>query len=89
MTILFGRTQFTTVGGDCQPVSGAVDLDQVSADLATRHLTAVGTVVVDRTNESGFACWGRYALQPDWDWIEDAGTTRDGGSCRRAARTRT
>jgi hypothetical protein len=70
VTILFGRTQFTTVGGDCRPVSGAVDLDQVAADLAARDLTAVGTVVVDRTNESGFGCWGRYALQPDWTWIE-------------------
>jgi hypothetical protein len=71
VTILFGRTQFTTVDGDCRPASGAVDLDQVAADLLTRHLTAVGTVVVDRTKESGFACWGRYALQPDWTWIED------------------
>jgi hypothetical protein len=71
VTILFGRTQFTTVGGDCQPVSGAIDLNDVATDLATRHLTAVGTIVVDRTNESGFACWGRYALQPDWKWIEE------------------
>ena len=70
VTILFGRTQFTTVGGDCRPVSGAVDLDRVAADLASRHLRPVGTIVVDRTNESGFGCWGRYALQPDWDWIE-------------------
>jgi hypothetical protein len=70
VTILFGRTQFTTVGGDCEPVPGAVDLDHVATDLAARGLTAVGTIVVDRTNESGFSCWGRYALEPDWGWIK-------------------
>lgn len=69
VTIVFGRTQFTTVGGNCEPLPGAVDLDQVTSDLASRGLTAVGTIVVDRTNETGFSCWGRYALEPDWQWI--------------------
>jgi hypothetical protein len=70
VTILFGRTQFTTVGGDCEPLPGAVDLDGVASDLSARGLTAVGTVVVNRTNETGFSCWGRYALEPDWRWIQ-------------------
>jgi hypothetical protein len=70
VTILLGRTQFTTVGNDCAPMPGAVDLDEVASDLSARGLTAVGTVVVDRTNETGFSCWGRYALEPDWRWIE-------------------
>ena len=35
-----------------------------------RGLTAVGTIVVDRTNETGFSCWGRYALEPDRRWIQ-------------------
>jgi hypothetical protein len=69
VTILFGRTQFTTVGSDCQPLANTVDLDQVASDLASRRLSAVGAVVVDRTSESGFSCWGGFALQPDWRWI--------------------
>jgi hypothetical protein len=70
VTILLGRTQFTTVGKNCEPLASTVDLDRVAADLSARGLNAVGTVVVDRTNESGFACWGGFALQPDWRWIE-------------------
>jgi hypothetical protein len=70
VTILFGRTQFTTVDRDCEPVPDAVDLDEVASDLAARDLTAVGTIVVNRTNGSGFSCWGRYALEPDWTWIQ-------------------
>jgi hypothetical protein len=69
VTIVFGRTQFTTVGNDCRPLASTVDLDRVAADLAARGLKAVGTVVVNRTNETGFACWGGFAMQPDWRWI--------------------
>jgi hypothetical protein len=70
VTILFGRTQFTSVTADCTPVPGAVDLDQVASDLSGRGLTAVGTVVVDRTDETEPSCWGGFALQPDWQWIQ-------------------
>jgi hypothetical protein len=71
VTVLFGRTQFTSVSADCVPIPGAVDLDQVATDLSARGLTAVGTVVVDRTNETGFSCWGGFAQQPDWQWIHE------------------
>lgn len=57
VTIQFGRAiegSYTNPG--CVPVPGIVRLDTAVADLAALHLTAIGTVNVDRASTTGEDC---------------------------------
>jgi hypothetical protein len=78
VTFMIGRAQWAAVGGDCKPFPGAVPLDEVARDLAARGLAGTLNVVPDRTKETGFMCWGKYALQPGWDRV--VGLRRQGWS---------
>jgi hypothetical protein len=74
LTISFGRSQWVTTDNRCASLPGAVPLDQVASDMGTRGLTGTGTVILDRTKETGFTCVGSYYLSPGWDslaWLRD------------------
>lgn len=63
-----GRTNWqATKTPDCAPLPGARTLQQNADDLKARDLTAVGGVVVGRTNSTGLSCFsGDNFLQPSW-----------------------
>ncbi len=67
ITIMWGRTNWqATKTPDCAPLPGARTLQQNADDLKARDLTAVGGVVVGRTNSTGLSCFSGYTLQPSW-----------------------
>ncbi len=87
LTLMFGRTQWQQLE-QCNPIPGTVPLDRVADDLTARGLTAVGPVVIDRTNETTRVCdnqifehasWADLAMLRDvhgWSFISN-GTTHD------------
>lgn len=68
ITIQFGRTQWST-GRHCSPLPRTVDLGVVADAMTERGLVGTGSVVVDRTPETGIGCYNGYALHPAWDWM--------------------
>ncbi|MDP9298511.1 MAG: hypothetical protein M3O98_07580 [Actinomycetota bacterium] len=74
LTISFGRTQWVATDSTCAPLPGAVALDRVASDMGTRSLVGTGTVILDRTKETGFTCVGSFYLSPGWyslAWLRD------------------
>ena len=55
-TLLLSRSQWAAVDTQCAPVRGAVTLDEVAAELSRRGVRATGTVVVNRTADTGHVC---------------------------------
>ena len=69
LTLMFGRTNWQAVARTgCQPLPGAVPLDQVSAALVARGLRATGAVVVNRTRETTNFC-DSFVKYPSWQQL--------------------
>jgi hypothetical protein len=73
VSVLFGRTQWVsvgTIGGvQCQRLPNTIDLGEAAADMAARGITGVGNVVVNRIPETGFRCFNNYTTHPGWDTL--------------------
>lgn len=79
LTLMFGRSQWTSTDSNCQQLPGALNLGQVADALAQRGLAATGAIVVSYARESGRLCNGGFpvsyanwpdaaALRDDHDW---------------------
>jgi hypothetical protein len=72
ITLSFGRFQWVSAA-NCAPLTGGVPLDQVAAELATRGLSGVGSIVTSRTEETNRKCLNNV-LSASW---ADAASLRD------------
>jgi hypothetical protein len=84
VTVLFGRTQWVSTRSDCTRLPNTVTLGRAHQDLAARGLDAVGVVILPRTPERGFRCFGGYTKHPGWErlqaWDRDGWAFVSGGT---------
>ncbi len=67
LTLLFGRAQWTSVGGHCAQTPGALTLQDIADGLHTRGLAGTATVVLDRIAETTRLCRG---VDQQASWVD-------------------
>lgn len=70
LTLSFGRMQWVTTDKYCNALPNTVDMAQVAQEFQGRGLIGTGSVIVSRTAEDAYTCWGQYTKHPSWSQLQ-------------------